>query len=104
MPRRLAKWVLTCLASYLAEEKTPDLNSGMRLFRREAVERYLHLLSQRFSFTTTLTLSMLCDDVPVRYVPIELRPRTGSSKIRPVRDTLGFLLLIATTVTCFRPL
>ena len=102
--RRPAKWLLTRLASYLAEEPIPDLNSGMRIFRRDAVERYLHLLPSRFSFTTTLTLAMLCDEMPVSYFPIELRPRTGTSKIRPIRDTLSFLLLIATTVTYFRPL
>ena len=102
--RRPAKWLLTRLASYLAEEPIPDLNSGMRIFRSDAVERYLHLLPSRFSFTTTLTLAMLCDEMPVSYFPIELRPRTGTSKIRPIRDTLSFLLLIATTVTYFRPL
>jgi len=102
--RRLAKWLLTRLASYLAEEDIPDLNSGMRLFHRDVVERYLRLLPSRFSFTTTLTLAVLCDDLAVRYVPVELRHRTGSSKIRPIRDTLSFLLLIATTVTYFRPL
>ena len=102
--RRPAKWFLTRLASYLAEEPIPDLNSGLRLFRKDALEHYLHLLPSRFSFTTTITLAMLCDEMPVTYVPIELRPRTGTSKIRPIRDTLGFLLLIATTVTYFRPL
>jgi len=102
--RRPAKWILTTLASYLAEETIPDLNSGMRLFRKQACERYARLLPPRFSFTTTLTLAMLCDEMRVTYLPIELRSRTGASKIRPIRDTLSFLLLIATTVTYFRPL
>jgi len=102
--RRPAKWLLTRLASYLAEEKIPDLNSGLRIFRKDACLRYLNLLPERFSFTTTLTLAMLCDDLPVEFVPIGYRPRLGRSKIRPLRDTLNFLLLIATTVTHFRPL
>ncbi len=102
--RRPAKWFLTRLASYLAEERIPDLNSGMRVFRREAYERFEPLLPRRFSFTTTLTLAVLCADLPVAFVPIEYRPRVGRSKIRPLRDTLNFLLLIATTVTQFRPL
>ncbi|HUT35930.1 MAG TPA: glycosyltransferase family 2 protein [Planctomycetota bacterium] len=102
--RRPAKWLLTRLASYLADERIPDLNSGMRVFRREVYDRYMNLLPRRFSFTTTLTLAVLCDDLPVVFAPIEYRPRLGRSKIRPVRDTLGFLLLIARTVTHFRPL
>jgi glycosyltransferase involved in cell wall biosynthesis len=104
LARRPAKWLLTALASYLAEEKIPDLNSGMRIFRKDAYERFIGLLPPRFSFTTTLTLAMLCDERPVEFFPIDYRPRTGYSKIRPVRDTLNFLLLIATTVTHFRPL
>lgn len=102
--RRPAKWFLTRLASYLADERIPDLNSGMRVFRREMFTRFENLLPRRFSFTTTLTLAVLCDDWPVAYVPIEYRPRLGRSKIRPIRDTLNFLLLIARTVTHFRPL
>ena len=102
--RRPAKWLLRTLASYLAEQAIPDLNSGLRVFRRATCLRYVGLLPSRFSFTTTLTLAMLCDEQPVAYVPIELRPRLGHSKIRPVRDTLAFLMLIATTVTYFRPL
>ncbi len=102
--RRPAKWCLRTLASYLAEEPIPDLNSGLRIFRKEAAERFLRLLPSRFSFTTTLTLAMLCDEMAVRYVPIQCRKRRGRSKIRPIRDTLGFLLLIAKTVTYFRPL
>ena len=104
LARRPAKWLLTALASYLAEEKIPDLNSGLRIFRKDACIRYYNLLPPRFSFTTTLTLAMLCDDLPVRYFPVDYRPRVGISKIRPIRDTLNFLLLIATTVTHFRPL
>jgi len=102
--RRPAKWVLTKLASYLAEEDIPDLNSGMRVFRKSECLRFLNLLPPRFSFTTTLTLAMLCDDLTVAYVPIDYRPRLGRSKIRPLRDTLNFLLLVATTITYFRPL
>ncbi|MBL7222377.1 MAG: glycosyltransferase family 2 protein [Candidatus Brocadiae bacterium] len=102
--RRPAKWVLRTLASYLAEEPIPDLNSGLRIFRKDACLRYFRLLPSRFSFTTTITLAMLCDELDVCYVPIAYRQRQGRSKIRPIRDTLGFLMLIAQTVTYFRPL
>lgn len=37
--RRPAKWFLAKLANYLSETKIPDLNSGMRIFRREDVEK-----------------------------------------------------------------
>jgi len=102
--RRPAKWLLTRLASYLAEEPIPDLNSGMRVFRRSVFDRFEGLLPRQFSFTTTLTLAVLCNDLAVVFVPIAYGPRRGRSKIRPVRDTLRFVLLLATSAASFRPL
>lgn len=101
--RRPAKWFLGVLASYLAGQKIPDLNSGLRVVRRELVERYEHILPSGFSFTTTITLAALCNEGLVHYHPIDYRPRIGDSKIRPV-DAFAFLMLILRTVVFFNPL
>ncbi|MBW2394067.1 MAG: glycosyltransferase family 2 protein [Deltaproteobacteria bacterium] len=103
LSRRPAKWFLGKLASYLAGQKIPDLNSGLRAMRRELVERYEHLLPSGFSFTTTITLSALCRDHLVQYETIDYHPRTGDSKIRP-RHAFDFLLLIIRTIVYFNPL
>jgi glycosyltransferase involved in cell wall biosynthesis len=102
--RRPAKWALTRLANYLCDTRIPDLNSGMRVMRRPVVRRFLRLLPDGFSFTTTITLAMLTHGYRVTYVPIDYHPRIGRSSIRPVRDTLRFLSLIVRTVMYFRPL
>ena len=102
--RRPAKWLLTRLANYLAETEIPDLNSGLRAFRKDVARRFLPILPSRFSFTTTITLAFLTNDYAVEYVPIDYYSRRGRSKIRPIHDTLYFLLLILRTVTSFNPL
>lgn len=102
--RRPAKTFLRLLASYLSGYPIPDLNSGFRFMRREAVNRYLGILPNGFSFTTTITLAMLVSGLAVTYVPIEYHKRTGRSHIRPIRDTLGFFALILRTVMYFNPL
>jgi len=102
--RRPAKWFLTKLASYLAEAKIPDLNSGLRAFRKKDVEPFMNLLPSGFSFTTTITLAMLCNDMVVRYLPIEYKPRKGKSKIKPIQDTYNFILLVLRTICFFNPL
>lgn len=102
--RRPAKWLLTALANHLADTKIPDLNSGFRAFRKEVAEKFLRLLPHGFSFTATLTLAMLSNDHPVKFVPVEYRPRQGKSKIRPLRDTANFLQLIVRAVMYFNPL
>lgn len=102
--RRPAKAVLTWLASYLTESTIPDLNSGLRLFRRRLALEFLHILPSGFSFTTTITMAALNNGYTVDYVPVDYLQRTGRSKIRPVRDTLNFLMLILRMTLLFRPL
>jgi glycosyltransferase involved in cell wall biosynthesis len=101
--RRPAKWLLARLAGYLAGRRIPDLNSGLRVVRRELVDRFAHLLPSGFSFTTSITLAALCNDRLVHYHPIQYRARLGNSKIRPLH-AFDFLLLILRTVVFFNPL
>ena len=102
--RRLAKGILRRLAIYLSESEIPDLNSGLRVFRREAAMAYFSILPSGFSFTTTITLAMLCNEGSVVYIPINYAKRRGRSKIRPLRDTMNFLILIMRTILYFNPL
>ena len=101
--RRPAKWFLRRLASYLAGQRLPDINSGLRLMRRSLIRKYEHLLPSGFSFTTTITLAATCNGHAVAYVPIDYRPRLGDSKIRP-RHAYDFTLLILRTIVFFNPL
>ena len=102
--RRPAKWLLNRLADYLSESKIPDLNSGLRAFRRQRIIDYLRILPSGFSFTTTITVAMHVSEHPIAYVPIDYYQRHGRSKIRPLHDTLNFIALIVRTVVYFRPL
>ena len=102
--RRPAKWVLNQVANYLVGVKIPDLNSGLRVFKKSIALQFLKILPSGFSFTTTITLAMLNHDYLVEYVPIQYLPRVGRSKIRPIRDTLNFLSLILRAVMYYAPL
>jgi len=103
LERRPAKWFLRKLASYLADQNLTDLNSGLRLMRKDLVQRYVHLLPSGFSFTTTITLACACNDHLVEYVAIDYLPRRGNSKIRP-RHAYDFTMLILRTIVFFNPL
>ncbi len=104
LERRPAKWLLTRLASYLVEADIPDLNSGLRAFRRSDVMRLFGILPSGFSFTTTITLAMMSSGMTVGFIPINYHERTGRSKIRPIRDTYNFIVLIVRTIAYFNPL
>jgi len=102
--RKPAKWFLGQLANYLSESRIPDLNSGLRVFKRELVERFYDLLPDGFSFTTTITIAALTNGYQVKYVPINYYQRRGQSSIKPLRDFLGFVSLIVRLIVYFKPL
>ena len=102
--RKPAKRALNELANSLSQTKIPDLNSGMRVMRKNVVKKFMHILPDSFSFTTTITLAMLSDGYRVKYVPIDYFHRAGSSKINPIKDTVRFTQLVVRTVMYFNPL
>lgn len=102
--RRPAKIALTLLASYLANERIPDLNSGMRVFHRRIYENDWRIFPDRFSFSSTLTMASLTFLHDVKFVPIPYRKRVGKSFISPVRDSLRFLYQLLRLSLYFRPL
>jgi glycosyltransferase involved in cell wall biosynthesis len=101
--RRPAKWLLGLLANQIAGRKIPDLNSGLRAFRRDCLRQYYPILSNRFSFTTTSTLALLADDYRVVYHPISYHPRIGQSKITP-RHFMDFTMLVLRMAMLFQPM
>ncbi|KAA0140739.1 glycosyltransferase family 2 protein [Gimesia chilikensis] len=102
--RKLPKFFLRHYASWIAGRNIPDLNSGLRVFRRNLAEKFLGLLPDGFSFTTTITLAHLTNQYTVHYEPIGYARRIGKSKIQPIRDTLRFLQLIIRLGVYFAPL
>lgn len=102
--RRPAKWVLGHLANWISSRKIPDINSGLRVFRRDIALRFFRVLPDSFSFTTTITLAMLTNSYRVSYVPVNYYARVGKSKIHPIRDTLNFVQLILRIGLFFAPL
>ncbi len=102
--RRLAKGFLQSIASYAVEYPIPDINSGLRIFRRSLALDLYRLLPNGFSLTSTITLGALYVPYIVRYVPIEYLPRVGNSKIRKVKALMNFTMLILRTMVLFNPL
>lgn len=102
--RSIPKYFLTRYASWVARQPIPDINSGMRVFRRDVAVKYFPIFPDGFSFTTTITLAMLTNNYLVNFTPIGYSPRVGKSKIRPIRDTINFVILIGRTGVYFAPL
>lgn len=96
--------VFRALASWLTARPIPDLTSGYRAAKRQALLDIIHLLPNEFSYPTTSCLSLMKSGRSVLFVPIKARARVGKSKIRPLRDGFRFILIIFKIVTLYAPL
>jgi glycosyltransferase involved in cell wall biosynthesis len=99
-----AKWLIRKVAERLTNQRIPDLNSGLRAFRRSVALPYLRLLPPGFSCVTTITLAFLSNQHDIRYVDIEYAKRAGTSKFHFVRDAYRYILQVLRMVMYFDPL
>ena len=102
--RKPGKKLISLLANYLTGKKIPDVNSGLRITPTATILQYLHILSDEFSFSTTMTLAYHKENLDIGYVPIITKERQGQSKVRFFRDGFGAILLTLRMIALFDPL
>lgn len=102
--RKIPKFFLHRWVNWIVNMKVPDINSGMRVFRKSMAQKFVRILPNGFSFTITITISSLRNNYRVHFEPIDYYQRKGSSKIHPIKDTLRFVQIIGRTGMYFAPL
>ncbi len=103
--RAPGKKLLAMVANFLSGVKIPDLNSGLRVFRKSAIKSFLHFCPDGFSFTTTITLAYLREGYSISWVPIDVEKRIGrASTVAFLRDGYGAFMLIVRVIVLFNPL
>jgi glycosyltransferase involved in cell wall biosynthesis len=96
--KKYLRILLKKLIEYMSSSKVPDLNSGLRLFKKSDISGSEILLSNRFSFTSTITLLYLLQQKNINYVEIDYDKRLGKTKVNLWSDgftTVGQLLVLA---------
>lgn len=101
--RKIPKYFMRRFCQWITQREIPDMNSGLRVFKTKSLQRFLNYLPNGFSFTTTITIAMMTNNLNVIYEPIDYAERTGNSKIKPIQDTINFFQLIARTGLYFAP-
>jgi glycosyltransferase involved in cell wall biosynthesis len=99
-----AKWFIRKVAERLTGQQIPDLNSGLRAFRRDVSLPYLRLLPPGFSCVTTITLAFLSNQHDIKYVATSYAKREGQSKFHFLRDAYRYILQVLRMVVYFDPL
>lgn len=100
-PLRLAlKW----LVEFTTGRKIPDANSGLRVFSRAEIIPHFNRLSDKYSFTTSVTLAYMLTQKYVVYVPVEYKKRLGHTTVSVLKDTLQTFQYIVQTILYFNPI
>ncbi|MCR4276187.1 MAG: glycosyltransferase family 2 protein [Candidatus Parcubacteria bacterium] len=102
--KRVARVCFRIISEFATGRTIPDINSGLRIFRKDVAILFFHTLSSGFSFTTTITLAFMLNAYSVTYIPIEYHKRKGNSKVRYVRDTLRSAQIIVEAIATYNPL
>lgn len=95
--RFLVKLLVTKLAALLwCQPDLADLNSGMRIFRRDRLFQWLNELPEGFSCATTATLAALNHGQSIRFSQISYFARSPGtkSKFHPLFDTARLLRVV----------
>ncbi|MFV0445777.1 MAG: glycosyltransferase family 2 protein [Planctomycetaceae bacterium] len=104
LAKQLGRIVFRWLSEFAAGQRIPDINSGLRVFRRSDIVPYFPVISAGFSFTTTCTLVYLLNGLFVEYRPVEYHQRHGQSKVHHLRDSLRALQIIVEAILRCNPI
>jgi len=104
MLRAPAKWLVRMFASVLANKKIPDLQTGLKAFKRDIMLPYLWVIPDKFSYATLTTLIFLCHGHRVKYIPTQYHKRIGRSKFHPIKDTAYVIMNVCRFFIYFYPL
>ena len=103
--RNLGNWGLRQIARIVTGRKIPDLTSGFRAVKKARFLEFYKLYPQRYSYPTTITISMLRKGRFVKFVPLDTitRREKGTSNINPVRDGAHFIIIMLRIIMFFAP-
>src|SRR3989338_6627688 len=102
--KRISRFLFKLIAEFVAGEKILDVNSGLRVFKKDVISKYLINTSSGFSFSLSTTLIFILEGLAVYYYPIEYKPRIGKSKVKYLRDILRSAQILVETITLYNPI
>lgn len=100
--RRIGNLFFAGLLSLVGRQRVTDSASGMRVFRREVLER-ISPLPDGLNLTPVMSARAIHEAVQMVEVPISYSERVGRSKLSVVRDGSLFLRSILWTVLAYNP-
>ena len=98
----IGKAIIIILANFCFNEKIIDYNAGLRVFNKNKFLKHKHIMSDRFSLTTSLTITFLNENYDLKFQKIKYEERTGKSKLG-FKDFFKFLYTIFSLLFYYKP-
>ena len=102
LTRRVGNYFFATLLTLIGWQKVSDSASGMRVFRRNILER-IYPLPDGLNLTPVMSTRAVHEGIQMVEVPIPYDERVGSSKLNIFRDGSLFLQSIIWTVLTYNP-
>lgn len=102
LTRRIGNTVFAGMISLLSRQRITDSASGMRVFRREALQK-LYPLPDGLNFTPIMSTRALHEEIRMAEVAIPYSERVGRSKLSVVRDGTRYVQTITWTALNYNP-
>lgn len=100
--KRIGKSIINSIANFSFNEKIVDYNSGLRIFDKRKFIKHSHMMSNRFSLTTSMTITFLNECYDIKFIKIRYEERTGQSKLK-FKDFFKFLYTIFSLLFYYKP-
>lgn len=98
----IGKALINFIANFSFNEKIIDYNSGLRVFNKSKFTKHSHMMSDRFSLTTSMTITFLNENYEIKFHKIQYDERTGKSKLK-FKDFFKFLYTIFSLLFYYKP-
>jgi hypothetical protein len=102
LTRRLGNFFFAGLITVLGRTRVTDSASGMRVFKREVLEK-VSPLPDGLNLTPIMSTRAIHEEVAMTEIPIPYNERVGRSKLSVVRDGSIYLQSITWTVLTYNP-
>ena len=98
----IGKTIINSITNFCFDEKIVDYNSGLRVFNKNKFIKHSHMMSDRFSLTTSMTITFLNENYEIKFHKIKYDERTGQSKLKS-KDFFKFLYTIFSLLFYYKP-
>ena len=100
--KMVGKTIINVIANFCFNEKIIDYNSGLRIFNKNKFTKHSHMMSNRFSLTTSMTITFLNENYEIKFHKIKYEERSGKSKLG-IKDFFKFLYTIFSLLFYYKP-